>query len=421
MKNSKMLLAVCTAVAVVPFAFMGLSVTPASAEQISKLKDEAMLSRMDISLNQFDAVFNSLIAVKNSRSNIREYNDDYSGVYIDDEGYLNIGYVANSKNISTLAQRAIAQSNSTVKNQKINYVAQNHSFNYLTTIYQFITTIEGFNSVSFGINHKTNVIDFSYSDESDKKLLISKLAEQNINDDSVLNYISLESTNLPNAEYYPYPGTKISYNFGFLNTKSKYGTVGFCAYDNETGEYGVVTNAHVADSSSATYKNYQGKSIGKLSKSILNENIDAAFVKITNKSMRVTESIEFSDSLYYSIGNVASESIIIQGATVRKMGAASGDARGQIVYPETASTVNYSTGTVLLKNLIQYDIAPVGGDSGGPVVLYNANHNFLGIHIGGNEESKTSIACRASNILSRLNLSLVNQRWMIDHPDIWDV
>lgn len=219
--------------------------------------------------------------------------------------------------------------------------------------------------------------------------------------------------------YYPYLGTKIQYNYGFLNLYNSYGTIGFCAYDNTTGKYGVVTNAHVADNWDKTYKNQSKKDIGVLSKRSLGGTIDAAFVEITNSNMRVTEEIKASDNIYISIGDLAMESAIIQGAPVRRFGVTTGDTQGTISYVNYSVSVEYDEGTKTLTQCVAYTNAGQSGDSGGPVILRTGNLDFVGIHFASRTDGTLGFACRATNILSELNLSIVNTQWMLNHPELW--
>lgn len=186
--------------------------------------------------------------------------------------------------------------------------------------------------------------------------------------------------------------------------------------------YGIVTNAHVADNWDKTYKTGDKVAIGNLAKRTLGGTIDAAFIEFTNEDMCVTEQIQLSETMYYGIGDVASESIILQGTPIRRKGITTGETTGTIVYPTYNLSLNYGTeddpNYITISNSIVYSNAGDSGDSGGPVVMQHANHYFLGIHFASNKVDR-GYACRASNILSQLNLSIVNSQWMINHPELW--
>lgn len=395
-------------VSVLLFMFCGFTVS-VNAEQ-------SYLQRAENSLNQYEFLQNY------GNSNARQLfsvSSGYAGAYIDDDGYLTIRTVSTANVLRTaVAEKMEKHTVAKEKRQSIRFKQQQFTYEYLNQIFDSLTEVSG---ISYGIDYEENCVDIEYYEESDKYIVEDLLAENGFNLAAV-EFAQAENPAVPTSAVYPYPGTEVRYNYGFLNLNYKRGTIGFCAYDNQTGKYGIVTNAHVADNWDKTYKTGDKVTIGNLAKRALGGNIDAAFIEITNSNMCVTEQIQLSDTMYYGIGDVASESIILQGTPIRRKGITTGETTGTIVYSTYNIPINYGSDDdpnyITISNSIVYSNAGDSGDSGGPVVMQHANHYFLGIHFASNKVDR-GYACRASNILSQLNLSIVNSQWMINHPELW--
>lgn len=395
-------------VSVLLFMFCGFTVS-VNAEQ-------SYLQRAETSLNQYEFLQNY------GNSNARQLfsvSSGYAGAYIDDDGYLTIGTVSTANVLQTaVAEKMEKHTVAKEKRQSIRFKQQQFTYEYLNQIFDSLTEISG---IAYGIDYEENRVDIEYYEESDKYIAEDLLEENGFNLAAV-EFTQTENPAVPTSDVYPYPGTEVRYNYGFLNLSYKRGTIGFCAYDNQTGKYGIVTNAHVADNWDKTYKTGDKVTIGNLAKRTLGGTIDAAFIEFTNEDMCVTEQIQLSETMYYGIGDVASESIILQGTPIRRKGITTGETTGTIVYSTYNIPINYGSDDdpnyITISNSIVYSNAGDSGDSGGPVVMQHANHYFLGIHFASNKVDR-GYACRASNILSQLNLSIVNSQWMINHPELW--
>ena len=396
-------------VSVLLFMFCGFTVS-VNAEQ-------SYLQRAETSLNQYEFLQN--YGNSNARQ-IFSVSSGYAGAYIDDDGYLTIGTVGTANFLQTAVTEKMEHNTvAKEKRQSIRFKQQQFTYEYLNQIFDSLTEISG---IAYGIDYEENCVDIKYYEESDKYIAEDLLEENGFNPAAV-EFAQAENPAIPTSDVYPYPGTEVRYNYGFLNLVVKSGTIGFCAYDNQTGKYGIVTNAHVADNWDKTYKTGDKVTIGNLAKRALGGTIDAAFIEFTNEDMCVTDQIQLSETMYYGIGDVASESIILQGTPIRRMGNVSGETTGTIMYTNCTVPANYGTkdnpNIIPISNCIQYNNGGALGDSGGPVVMQHANHYFLGIHFALDDETGCGYACRASNILSQLNLSIVNSQWMVSHPELW--
>lgn len=167
------------------------------------------------------------------------------------------------------------------------------------------------------------------------------------------------------------------------------GSIGMKAcYINSSGEKvkGFVTVAHLVDNvgdfiyidSSAQTK------IGKVTKRKYKDNMDVAFIKVTNDNYAPSRKVYYADSKgtvsdkYALDTGYISESYV--GGIVYKSGSTTYLTKGKII--STSKTVKTTDTNVVLTDLWQADYTSAGGDSGGTVFNTDLGACIAGIHRG---------------------------------------
>lgn len=301
------------------------------------------------------------------------YSDNYAGSYLDDSGLLNIGYV-DEVELPTYDNQVI-------------YVKKDYSYNLLLEIQNAITCkmIE-YNVSSVALDEHSNEVDVCINDQESRNLLISYLKGINLFFSDAINII-IESENeiIPHKKT-AYGGDTINDSVMFF--LYSYGTICVNAYDNDTGKYGVLTNAHVADANTTMYHNgnfLQGSKLGTATKRQHSGTIDAAFVPFEDQdNWEVTTHARMGDDVYNNI-KLGSRELIIQGAPVRRLGQTTGNTTGHILSTNYNCNISYDGVPTIITNTIKYSTDSEGGDSGGPVYFNGGGQNLflIGMHFAG--------------------------------------
>lgn len=353
--------------------------------------------------------------------------DYYAGAYIDKDGNYNI-CVTNNEALSALKNAVSSQDINRIKTSSIsdievsknianevydltvNYHVKMFSYNHLSLIVDVLSSdMISLGIECVGIKQADNVVDIYINANANKDVILSYL-DNHISDFNDASVRFLESEKLvATANKTAYPGDEIYYTSWFTTYR---GTIGFHAKD-ASGNYGLVTNSHVAPSGKSM--KYDGKTVGTPSNSTIGGKIDAAFIPFNNTSSVTWQSSyalkEYNTTIYGSIYDVASSSQIVEGSRVKKYGITSGVNYGYITYTSQSCTYYDEDGNLVatLTDCIYFDNITQSGDSGGPVGLVapiaKAKFYLTAITFAGN--SATGVGCKVSNIVSAFNITPV--------------
>ena len=192
---------------------------------------------------------------------------------------------------------------------------------------------------------------------------------------------------------------------GLINFWYQAGTIGFHARDLKTGQYGIVTNAHVALSDGATNNRILGNAnkseIGKPTKYQFSGKVDAAFVPYTNQSSW-DPTCHIVDETTRILWRIANTTEIQIGKKIVMYGANSGYSEGQLV----KANGTFNVAGKEFTDVFSYNCPHGSGDSGSPVgyVLANDRFHLFGIHFGGGADG-WAMASKASTCCPRWTLT----------------
>lgn len=182
------------------------------------------------------------------------------------------------------------------------------------------------------------------------------------------------------------------------------GSIGYRVKRN--GQEGFITAGHVASAGTyITYENGFGSTIGKCEVSVYSGSVDAAFVKATNASYALTNTINGTNNVLSTTISEPGE-----GTMINKCGARTGLTSGKII----SINATYSIGNSIFTNLVSAEYNSDGGDSGCVVYSYVSSTGVrytLGIHKGRNnaivngQEKILSFYIKANLINSALGTS----------------
>ncbi len=366
--------------------------------------------------NKSILIFNDVVQAFKNENKLRSgdlnnnYSDNYAGSYLDENGILNVGYV-DDVNLPTYDNQVI-------------YIKRNYSYNLLLEIQNAVTTkMIDYNVNSVSLDEQSNKVNVYLSEPEDANLLISYLRENNLYFSKAINIIiDAESELIPHKKT-AYGGDKIN-DSDFIFLKS-YGTICVNAYDNETGKYGVLTNAHVAESNTMMYHDgniLQGSKLGKATKRQHSGTIDAAFVPFESQdNWEVTTHARMEEDVYNNI-KLGSRELIIQGAPVRRLGQTTGNTTGKLLSTNYTCRISYDGILTVITNTLQYSTNSDGGDSGGPVYFNGGGQNLylIGMHFAGpiDPSVEYGIGCSIFNVMDEFNITPVLNGTMYDTTDL---
>ena len=325
-----------------------------------------------------------------------EFTDNFGGIFLDENGILNLQYIQNDDdNLNDL--------DGSIKLHNVCF-----SYNYLQSIQNYLSLkMEFYNISSIDIVQKENKIHI-YITNNSKTTQNRILSYLNAFDIQAKNAIVFKSAPVENEAFskVAQAGTEIWYNYGFLNLYKISGTICANVVRNGTGEKGILTNAHVAEAN----KTMRCKA-GKINKSNLRQlggSIDAAFVPFPNNTWILDDSAYVDDSTTYGNVHYNGTQYIVEGYPVIKLGLTTGKTTGTILSTSTTSTFSNSNGdSFTLNDLIKISNQGDHGDSGGPI-YYNGgpkgNKNLIAMTVGG---SSYTYGCKIANIVSALNLTII--------------
>ena len=403
-------------------AIIGMAALAVSAETADEPDSEVYYGRVNRSIELYDQAMAPFIVQTRSLNVTNDeyeadYSDEFAGVFIDDEGFLNIGVTGSTNRFSDF-------------NGQVFYKKFDHSYNFLLTVQESITGI--MNSVDIhrvSIDEKNNEVDV-YLQEEDIDQVIGYLQSKNLFNDSSIEFI-VDS----NGEYEEY-AADIAYGGEALRvfpdtdlSVIHLGTITVNAIDNETGQLGILTCEHVArtdnepkaalvaygehfDHTNNTYNKLI--MIGPGSKGYQGGTIDAAFVPFDNQynenGWEATPNARYNGETFTNV-KLGDESYIIQGRPVMQIGQTTGVTYGKI--QNAINSVNIE-GIILTKAIIT-DIASQGGDSGGPLYFDDGTNNelrLIGMVFGGSSSGGTSASCRIREVMNILGVTPITNEFL---------
>lgn len=351
----------------------------------------------------------------------------YGGAYIDKDGNYNILITSEdalctlkntvttgsiSKVIDTALSDEMVSTRTakSVKDLSVNYHIATFSYHYLSEIVDLLSAnMAELGIEQVGVKQADNTVDIYVNASADQSDILSFLDKNFTDFDSEAVRFVKGDALYATANKTAYPGDEIYYT-SWLSTYS--GTIGFHAKDS-SGNYGLVTNSHVAPSGQSM--KYDGTTIGEPSYSTISGSIDAAFIPFDDTLFTTWQSTyqlkKYGTTIYGSIYDVASSSQIVEGARVKKYGITSLDNYGYITYTSNSATFYDHDGNLLgtLTDCIYFDNITQDGDSGGPVGLVapiaKAKFYLAAITFAGN--STTGVGCKVSNIVDAFDITPV--------------
>lgn len=296
------------------------------------------------------------------------YSDDFAGVFIDEQGFLNIAVVGEPQQKSRYGGQVI-------------YKQFAFSYNYLQKVMNAVeNVIDGYSIRAVGIDDLFNYVFIEMNDENDVAKIIEYLQRENLYEADALSFeVDPDARTVQDADTV-YGGESVS-GGGFR------GTVGVNARCNITGRLGILTNEHVAPLGTAmNYRGHFNTVTSTFSRNIAlgdplrvqnGGTVDASFVPFaTQQNWAITPYGRYDTTSYTNV-RLGTENQITRGQPVMRIGQTTGVTTGEIRSTNVAETV----GGIRKTNLFRYTNDGQGGDSGGPV-YYNDGTNLylLGLH-----------------------------------------
>lgn len=315
------------------------------------------------------------------------YNDNFAGVFVDDDGLLNIGYVGITPNKSLLQEQVI-------------YTQRSFSYNYLKKIQKLLAeNMTIYNIHIIGIDEEKKCLSIYLTDNVMINKIVLFLQRKGLYIEAALNFIIDSDHKLLNTSLEEYGGESIYHTTGSIRST---GTMCVNAINNKTGELGILTNEHVAETGS-NKKLYYG--IGSTDDPLIgisafgqkSDTIDAAFIPFTNQNDWIATAKAKSrfDSTPYSNIRLGNENFIIEGIKVKKFGNTTGNTTGEILYNDVIATIE----GVRLTNLLCITNSSQSGDSGGPVYYDDGGTNLFLIGMVNAGNSSFGAACRITEVM----------------------
>ncbi len=361
-------------------SFFGLNTFTVSAYVDNDLDSE--YSNVETILNDtYEQVYNSFI-ISNKIYNNKQYNvydENFSGVFVDSDGVLNIAYVNND----TLTYTGKINNNSLIKFVKFTF-----SYNYLQQVLNCIEDIMiEYNVTMVQISDENNQVLVFTKDNNKISNIIQYLESKGLYEQGAISFICDPLVNFSKTLETSYGGESIFYTDpipgrpGYVNVSR--GTIGVQAVNNVTGELGILTNEHVAPMGKDMYYGEHFDStlpslftkrifLGTPSITHSGNTTDASFVPFADQSdWEISPYSKYNSTIFNNI-LLGTNSQIINGRSITKIGQTTGITNGIIKNSNTSVNVD---GTIF-SNVIIYTNSSQGGDSGGPYIIMTAQIYF---------------------------------------------
>ena len=187
-------------------------------------------------------------AVKAGQSILMEneyeiYADNYAGAFIDDNGILNIALVG-TNSLDEYSENLKSKIQHLNINNEVIYQYYEFSYNYLQQILIDIEEIMvQYNISSAGIDDELNKVFIETSTNNELEIMNYLIEDKSYSSNAIFFYYD-DNLNISLNADIAYSGETI-FNWTSSTTISR-GTIAVNAVCNDTGQIGVLTNAHVA-------------------------------------------------------------------------------------------------------------------------------------------------------------------------------
>lgn len=337
----------------------------------------------------YDDLINSFPQTRSGDEKL--YPDNYGGAFITDEGRLIIYTTEDGAEPGNLGLK-----------ETVDYEVCEFSYQELNSIMSTlneykVTTQDEFKD-EFNLYYLScaeNRIVVFLEHLTDDNIEIFK---QKVCDSAAIRFEQAAGDAIDDANLYP--GGSI----GKMNKTDPIGSIGYRVKRN--GQEGFITAGHVVSAgTNVTYENGLGSTIGKCEVSVDSGSVDAAFVKSTDSTYPLTNTISGTNNVLSTTISEPGE-----GTMINKCGARTGQTSGKII----STNATYSYGNSIFTNLVSAEYYADGGDSGGVVYSYVSSTGIrytLGIHKGRNyvivngQEKMLSFYVKANLINSSLGTS----------------
>ena len=333
------------------------------------------------------------------------FRDDFAGIYVDEQGILNIAVVGESQ--IRMQQESRLAGN--VVFQQFEF-----SYNFLQKTMNAVEDIMEMHCINaVGIDDKLNVVFIEMNDENDVSPIIEHLRRENLYDKDAITFEVNPNADIQTNANVAYSGESL---WHWTETPGTYarGTIGVNAICNITGRLGVLTNEHVALANgnpspdniygghwneSGFSNGWNGIYIGNGLRGRNGGSIDAAFVPFNNQeNWEISPYSKYNTNTYTNV-RLGNENQIVRGNNVRRIGQTTGITTGEIRSTNVTQTIS---GTKI-TNTFRYTNDGLAGDSGGPVYFDDGTNLFLiglnyastDVFLGGRQ----GMAIRMSNIM----------------------
>ena len=379
---------------------------------------EENLSTYQINVNKSVDLYGKMInryiektIEKNGRC-ITIYSDDYGGVFIDENGLLNIGVVQNTEDNQKIEEEI---------SNKIRYKTFEFSYNYLQKIMLEIESLMSESKISaVGIDDKENVVFVDILDAKKVDVVVEHLISKDLFNEKAIQF-NIDPNVFCENTTTAYGGESIYYSSSA--TTYTRGTICVDVIDNVTGQFGVLTNEHVACVNSGNPVMYYGghfgggsfsnhDAIGNGAKGQRGGSVDAAFVPFaTPSNWGITQQAKYYTTSYSNI-KLGNDNQIIRGNTIMRIGQTTGVTTGEI----RSTNVSVTIDGITISNTFRFTNAPEGGDSGGPIYYTDGTNRYLigmnfargSVFLGGTQ----GYACRISNVMNALDVTPMTNDFM---------
>lgn len=361
---------------------------------------EEYFSNVNQSVEFREQVLNPYI-VGNAEYNGKEftvYSDDFAGVYIDNQGILNIAVISGLQQTSLYGEQVL-------------YKQVTFSYNYLQKVMNAVEDMMDFSSIiAVGIDDMLNHVFVEMNDEGDMNQIIEHLQRDNLYESEAIIFEVDANAKVSQDANTVYGGESIS-GGGFR------GTAGVNARCNITGRLGIITNEHVAPLGIAmNYRGHFNTTTNTFSRNIAlgdplraqnGGTVDASFIPFTNQEdWAVTPYGRYNTTSYTNV-MLGTENQITRGQPVMRVGQTTGVTTGEIRSTNVAVTVD----GIRKTNTFRYTNDGQGGDSGGPVYFNDGtNLHLLGLHFASSDVflgGRQGIACRILNVAAALDVTII--------------
>jgi len=339
MKHSIKFLAIFLCICAIPFQVNAFSVSDIDVkpQEVNTVDIQGCYNEVCIGLN---TAFSNEFLYKT------DYPEDYGGSYVKDGQYLVVCVTSDSELqryqavmsielVSKIVDTAFAKTDSASRTQArvqlrdyVQYETVAFSYKYLDDICSlFFDKGKDLNIIGFGVKQADNCVEITVASEKDQRDVIQFLQENGIDlsaVDIIVDDNKIENDSIARA------GQPISYVSGGYQY---IGTIGFQAYDRDTGKYGVVTNDHV--STVGITNTYGTTTKGMVSTFTQNAGLDASFTPFSTAQQSGNPSYEILQTAplpppIKTIDDLAVPSAVIEGLPIEKYGYTTGFQTGTI-------------------------------------------------------------------------------------------